>query len=189
MALAISARDGSLNFYVWNPKVRILNDKEMHDFAVFSLDNNTLKTFHAKSIIDIMKNLNPAVHKKIMLLTGQYISKGANTMVTDYEVKNYEYIIDYFDTDDSTDELEILVRMRFEKEWDGIPPHLQKRILAVDKIVLERYADYFDYQLFKDYIKLIRNRLQIESSCGILPQNKKSSCGILPQNKNKEEHS
>ena len=84
-------------------------------------------------------------------------------MVTDYEVKNYEYIIDYLETDDSTDIQEIYSRQTFEKEWDGIPDHLKKRILAVDKIVLERYADWFDYQLFKDYIKMIRHRLHLES--------------------------
>ncbi len=83
-------------------------------------------------------------------------------MVTDYEVKNYEYIIDYLETDDSTDIQEIYSRQTFEKEWDTIPKHLKKRILDVDAIVLERYADWFEYQLFKDYIKLIRNRQNIE---------------------------
>ncbi|HHV37847.1 MAG TPA: hypothetical protein GXX77_08475 [Candidatus Cloacimonetes bacterium] len=83
-------------------------------------------------------------------------------MVTDYEVKKYEYIIDYFETDDSTDIQEIYNREGMEKEWDTIPEHLKKRILAVDAIVLEHHADDFDYQIFKDYIKLIRNRQNIE---------------------------
>ncbi len=83
-------------------------------------------------------------------------------MVGEHCVKNYEYIIDYLETDDSTDIQEIYSRQTFEKEWDTIPEHLKKRILAVDAIVLEHHADDFDYQIFKDYIKMIRNRQNIE---------------------------
>ncbi|MFA7542795.1 MAG: hypothetical protein WCY84_00335 [Candidatus Cloacimonadaceae bacterium] len=170
MALAISARDGSLTLYVWNPKVRTLNNKERHDFAVFSLDKKCLKTLHAKSMEDIEKNFDPK--NKVMFLSDQYTSKGVSKMIVEIDARQYEYIIDYLETDDSTDIQEIYSRQRFEKEWDSIPEPLKQRILAVDKIVLERYADYFDYQIFKDYIKMIRNRLHIESSCGILAQNK-----------------
>jgi len=35
--LAISKRDNSLNLYVWNPKVRMVEGVQKHDFAVFSL--------------------------------------------------------------------------------------------------------------------------------------------------------
>ncbi|NLO43430.1 MAG: hypothetical protein GX106_00505 [Candidatus Cloacimonetes bacterium] len=161
MALAISPRDGTLTLYVWNPKVKIIDNVEKHDFAVFSLDDNILKTLHAKSIIDIEKNFDPKTCGKIMFLTDQYTSKGAN-MVGEHCVKNYEYIIDYLETDDSTDIQEIYSRQTFEKEWDTIPEHLKKRILAVDAIVLEHHADDFDYQIFKDYIKMIRNRQNIE---------------------------
>ncbi|MFW5627911.1 MAG: hypothetical protein ACOCG6_01600 [Candidatus Cloacimonadaceae bacterium] len=83
-------------------------------------------------------------------------------MVGEHCVKQYEYIIDYFETDDSTDIQEIYNRESMEKYWDTIPDHLKKRILAVDTIVLERYADWFEYQIFKDYIKMIRNRQNIE---------------------------
>lgn len=162
MALAISARDGTLTLYVWDPKVRIIENKEMHDFAVFSLDDNILKTLHAKPMDKILENLNPKKHGKVMMLTDQYTSKGDKNMTTEYEVKKYEYIIDYLETDDSTDIQEIYNREGMEKEWDTIPEHLKKRILAVDAIVLEHHADDFDYQIFKDYIKMIRNRQNIE---------------------------
>lgn len=36
MALAISKRDRSLNLYVWNPKVRMVENEKKHDFAVFT---------------------------------------------------------------------------------------------------------------------------------------------------------
>lgn len=134
----------------------------MHDFAVFSLDDNILKTLHAKPMDKILENLNPKKHGKVMMLTDQYTSKGDKNMTTEYEVKKYEYIIDYLETDDSTDIQEIYNREGMEKEWETIPEHLKKRILAVDAIVLDHYADYFDYQIFKDYIKMIRNRQNIE---------------------------
>ncbi len=131
---------------------------QKHDFAVFSLDKNTLKTFHPKSIERIMENLDPKEHGKVMLLSQQYTSKGAYNMVDEYDVKCYEYIIDYFETDDSTDELEMFSRLSFEKEWDSIPLPLKQRILAVDKVVLEKYADYFNYNVFNSYIACIKAR-------------------------------
>jgi len=108
-----------------------------------------------------MENLDPKVHGKVMLLSHQYTSKGANMAITDYDVKCYEYIIDYFETDDSCDELEMFSRLSFEKEWDSIPEPLKQRILAVDKIVLEKYADWFNYNVFNDYIACIKARLGI----------------------------
>lgn len=38
MGLAISARDRTLNLYVWDPRVKVLGGVQKHDFAVFSLD-------------------------------------------------------------------------------------------------------------------------------------------------------
>ena len=163
MAMAVSARDGSHNFYVWNPKVRMIEGMQKHDFAVFSLDKNCLKTFHPKSYEDIRKNLDPKLHGKVMLLTNQYISKGADMAITDYDVKCYELILKYFETDDSCDELEMFSRLRFEEEWAAIPEPLKQRILAVDKLVLDKYVDYFDYNVFNEYIKAIRSRQQLET--------------------------
>ena len=82
--------------------------------------------------------------------------------VTEYDVKCYEYILDYLETDDSTDEIEILSRIIIDKEWDSISPDLKNRILAVDKIVLEKYADYFSYDLWKVYLALIKARVDSE---------------------------
>lgn len=162
MGLAISPRDGGRNLYVWDPRVRVINNKAVHDFAVFSLDKKCLKTFYPKIMDKIMQNLDSNVHGKVMLLTDQYTSKGVSNMVVELEVKQYEYIIDYFETDDSTDEQEMFNRLGMEEEWDGIPEALKQRILAVDKIVLERYADLFDYNVFNKYIKCIRKRQELE---------------------------
>lgn len=162
MAMAISKRDRSLNLYVWNPKVRMVENEQKHDFAVFSLDKKCLKTFHPKASEDIMKNLDPKVHGKVMMLSTQHISKGAHMAITDYDVKCYEYIIDYFENDDSTDEQEMFSRLRFDKEWDTISQPLKQRILDVDKAVLDKYADWFNYNVFNDYIACIKARLKSE---------------------------
>ncbi len=164
MGLAISARDRTLNLYVWDPRVKVLGGVQKHDFAVFSLDKKCLKTFHPKEIKHIMNNLNSKDHGKVMMLTGQKISKGVTMAVGEHCVRCYEYIIDYFEDDDSTDELEMFSRLGFEEEWDTIPEAFKQRILAVDKIVLQRYADWFDYNVFNSYIKCIRQRQELEAA-------------------------
>lgn len=163
MGLAISARDRSLNLYVWDPQARLVKNEMRHNFAVFSLDNKRLKTFHPKHIDRIMQNLDPKQHGKVMLLTDQYTSKGA-TMTDEYDVKCYELLPKYFDTNDTTDEQELFNRLAMERDWDSLPEALKQRILAVDKIVLERYADWFDYNVFNDYLKCIRHRWELETS-------------------------
>ena len=85
-------------------------------------------------------------------------------MVAEIEVRQYEYIIDYFEDDDSTDEQEMFNRLGMEEEWDTIPEAFKQRILAVDKIVLQRYADWFDYNVFNSYIKCIRHRQELEAT-------------------------
>ncbi|HOH98825.1 MAG TPA: hypothetical protein PL188_11040 [Candidatus Cloacimonadota bacterium] len=164
MGLAISARDRTLNLYVWDPRVKVLGGVQKHDFAVFSLDKKCLKTFHPKEIKYIMNNLDPKVHGKVMMLTDQKISKGVTMAVGEHCVRCYEYIIDYFEDDDSTDEQEMFSRLGFEEEWDSIPEAFKQRILAVDKIVLQRYADWFDYNVFNSYIKCIRHRQELEAA-------------------------
>ena len=84
-------------------------------------------------------------------------------MVDYIDVKQYEYILDYFEDDDATDEQEMFSRFRFEREWDTIEESIKQRILAVDKIVLEKYAGWFNYNVFNDYIKCIKNRQKIEA--------------------------
>lgn len=163
MGLAVSARDRSLNLYLWDPNVRTVNNKAMHDFAVFSLDKKCLKTLHPKPMDLIMQNLDPKVHGKVMMLTDQFTAKGAK-MIVEYEVKCYEYILDYFAEDDSTDEQEMFARLGMEKEWDTIPKAFKQRILAVDKTVLEKYADRFDYNVFNTYIKTIKRRQELENN-------------------------
>ncbi|HRS50778.1 MAG TPA: hypothetical protein P5222_08780 [Candidatus Cloacimonadota bacterium] len=162
-AMAISARDGSLNLYLWSPRQWQLNGEPVHNFAVFSLDNKCLKTFYPKSLEKIMANLDPEVHFKVVSLTNNLIRKGIK-MVTEYDVKCYEDIIDYLEWQDGTDELEIVSRLEFEKEWDSITTELKLRIMKVDKIVLDRYADWHDDYLFKRYIDTIKARLAKEST-------------------------
>lgn len=90
------------------------------------------------------------------------LPQGEN-MVDELDVQHYEDIIDYFEWDDDTDIQEIYSRQRFEEEWETIPEELKQRILAVDNLVLERYHDWFDYNVFIDYIKMIKNRQRIEA--------------------------
>jgi len=85
-------------------------------------------------------------------------------MVGKADVKDYEDIIDYFEWQDGSDELEIVARLRFEREWDTIAPELKERILAVDRIVMERYADLYDDDLTKRYIDTIKKRLELEET-------------------------
>jgi len=164
MGLAISSRDRSLNLYVWNPKVRMVEGEQKHDFAVFSLDKKTLKTFYPQKIEYIMNNLKPAKHGKVMMLTDQYISKGADMAVTNCDVKQYEYILDYFETDDTTDEQEMFSRLGMDEEWDSISEPFKQRILAVDRAVLDKYADWFNYNVFNEYIACIKARVKAEIS-------------------------
>jgi len=90
-----------------------------------------------------------------------YFSKTAN--VTDeYDVKCYELLPKYLDTNDTTDEQELFNRLAMEKNWDAIPDILKRRILAVDQIVLDKYADCFDYNVFNDFIMCIKRRRNLE---------------------------
>ena len=60
--------------------------------------------------------------------------------VIDHDVKCYEYIIDYFEHDDSTDEQEMLSRLRVEQEGDSRPEPFEHRSLAVEPGVLKKHA-------------------------------------------------
>jgi hypothetical protein len=83
-------------------------------------------------------------------------------MIGNVDVKDYEDIIEYFETDDDADELEIVSRLSMEDDWETATPELKERILAVDRIVLERYADLYDDPLTKRYIATIKRRLELE---------------------------
>ncbi len=125
------------------------------------------------------------------------LPQGEN-MVDELDVQHYEDIIDYFEWDDDTDIQEIYSRQRFEEEWETIPEELKQRILAVDNLVLERYQDWFDYNVFIDYIKMIKNRQRIEAErekvdCadryGRLPQRPPGSQALLSVFKRPEHQS
>ncbi len=140
----------------------MLNNQEFHDFAVFSLDKKRIKTFYSKTREDIISNLDPKVHKKVMLITPNKIQQGVKMKITEYEVRCYEYILDYLAEDDPSDELEVISRLRFEDNWEEITEELKQRILAVDKVVVEKYADNFSYPLRQEYISKIKARLNGE---------------------------
>jgi hypothetical protein len=162
IAVAMSGRDGRLTLYIWSPHQWMLNGQDVHNLVILSLDEKRAKTFHPKSLATIKDNFNPEVHGKIRWITEEDVYKGDNTMVGKADVKDYEDIIDYFEWQDGSDELEIVARLRFEREWDTIAPELKERILAVDRIVLERFADLYEDDLTKRYIATIRRRLEIE---------------------------
>jgi hypothetical protein len=161
-AIAISARDGRVTLYIWSPQQRTINGQYVHDFAVFSLDDNCVKTCYTKILGRIEKNLDSEVHGKVMSFTEQDTRKGDTKMIGKHDVISYERIIRYFERDDDADELEIVSRLSMEDDWETATPELKERILAVDRIVLERFADWFEYDLFKRYIATIRRRLEIE---------------------------
>lgn len=83
-------------------------------------------------------------------------------MITSHDVKCYEDIIDYLEWGDDTAGYSVGGRMRFEREWDTISPELKQRILAVDRIVLERHTEAYDVDRYKEYIATIRKRLEQE---------------------------
>lgn len=109
-----------------------------------------------------MLNFNSPPHRKIMLINPNKIYKGEKMIVTEYDVRCYEYILDYLEEDDPTDELEVISRLRFEKNWDEITEELKQRILAVDKVVVEKYAGNFNYPLWQEYIAKIKARINDE---------------------------
>jgi len=41
-------------------------------------------------------------------------------------------------------------------------PELKERILAVDRIVLERHVEAYDAERYKEYIATIKRRLELE---------------------------
>ncbi|HPB19029.1 MAG TPA: hypothetical protein PLL35_04185 [Candidatus Cloacimonas sp.] len=74
---------------------------------------------------------------------------------TESIVKQYEDILDYLSVQDDAHGFEVVSRLQIEEEWEDLPENYKQRILAVDKIVLEKYADLFSYPLWKEYIAKI----------------------------------
>ncbi|HQO18649.1 MAG TPA: hypothetical protein PLJ85_05670 [Candidatus Cloacimonas sp.] len=78
---------------------------------------------------------------------------------TESIVKQYEDILDYLSVQDDAHGFEVVSRLQIEEEWEDLPENYKQRILAVDKIVLEKYADLFSYPLWKEYIAKIGARI------------------------------
>ncbi len=158
MGLAMSARDKNLNLYIWDSKARKISNYDYYDLAVFNLDKKFIKTFYPKKLEDIMLNFDTNTHQKVMLISNPKITKGMN-MVTQYDVKCYSFLPDYLKENDPTDEIEILSRLSFEKDWNSIPSALQQKILEIDKIILDKYADKYAYPLYKTFISTLKKHL------------------------------
>lgn len=64
----------------------------------------------------------------------------------------------------TTAEQEMFSRLSYEKRV-GFPPELfEQRILDVDNIALEKYAEWFDNKVLSDYMETIKNLQQTEQS-------------------------
>jgi len=106
--------------------------------------------------------VGPNENYNFMGLKDQEVRKGVSNMITSHDVKCYEDILDYLDWGDDTAGYSVGGRMWFEREWDSIVPELKERILAVDRIVLERHVEAYDAERYKEYIATIKRRLELE---------------------------
>jgi hypothetical protein len=77
--------------------------------------------------------------------------------VTEYDVKCYGFLLDYLEKNDPADEIEVISRLSYEKEWDSIPLELKQKILEIDKIILDKYASNFNYLLWKRFIQILKS--------------------------------
>ena len=81
-------------------------------------------------------------------------------MVVKYDVECYRAIIKDLATNDDNCEIWMMDRFGFEEEWDTIRPELQKLILEIDKKVVEMYDGWYDDEMFKEYMAVIKKRLE-----------------------------
>ena len=77
--------------------------------------------------------------------------------VSEYDVKCYGFLLDYLEKNDPADEIEVISRLSYEKEWDSIPLELKQKILEIDKIILDKYAFNFNYPLWKRFIQILKS--------------------------------
>jgi len=78
---------------------------------------------------------------------------------TESIVQQYEDILDYLPLRDDAHGFEVVSRLKIEEEWEALSEQYKQRILAVDKTVVEKYAESFSYPLWKEYIATIKARL------------------------------
>ena len=77
--------------------------------------------------------------------------------VTKYDVKCYGFLLDYLEKNDPADEIEVISRLSYEKEWDSITLELKQKILEIDKIILDKYSSNFNYPLWKRFIQILKS--------------------------------
>jgi hypothetical protein len=132
-------------------------------------------------------NLNREKHGKVVWITDESIYKGEGSMLTEYYVERYrpsricrphlelqgsmltEYyveryrlVIKYLERNDDNAEIWILARMLWDEKWDAIAPKLQKRIVEIDKEVVEQFDGWYDDEMTKGYMAMMKERIRIE---------------------------
>lgn len=160
--MAISARNGRHTLYLWSPQQRRYNGQDVHSFMVINLDENCIQTLHGRPLIEILFNLNREKHGKVVWITDESIYKGEGSMLTEYYVERYRLVIKYLERNDDNAEIWILARMLWDEKWDAIAPKLQKRIVEIDKEVVEQFDGWYDDEMTKGYMAMMKERIRIE---------------------------
>jgi hypothetical protein len=161
-ALGIYKANKCLTLYLWSSEPRDFGGVTKYDLVIINLDRNHDLTLYPATKDWIENSIGNEENLKAMIIKDEIISKGDKKMITSHDVKCYEDILDYLEWGDDTAGYSAGGRMWFEREWDSIAPELKERILAVDRIVLERHVDAYDVERYKEYIATIRRRLEIE---------------------------
>ncbi len=81
------------------------------------------------------------------------------TYGSDLTIRHYENLPELIMYDFDDDVQEVQSRLILDEHWDEIDADFRLRILAVDRVVYDEYRDYFDYDIWKEFIAVIRRRL------------------------------
>ena len=145
---------------MWNSKVRIdkLTGEYKQDLRVINISGKRIVTMYPTTLDKIRENFNPTKFYKVMTVPKKVV-KEEKMWTTESIVKQYEDILDYLSVQDDAHGFEVVSRLQIEEEWEDLPANYKQRILEVDKIVLEKYADLFSYPLWQEYIAKIGARI------------------------------
>lgn len=79
---------------------------------------------------------------------------------TESDIRCYELIDKYFEYNDQNLIQEMQNRLSFDENWESIPEEHRKRILAVDETVQAKYARWFNFGVFNQYMAILLARLR-----------------------------